>query len=85
MGNINILKEKMCWVIFRFPDDSIIFIQSTLNPDLLNGKIVKENSLYDFYRDCSFPLDLVKDTELEIFHEKPNIREVDLFANKYIR
>ena len=52
--DISLLKENLCWVIFRFPDDSLKMIKTTLREDLLEGLDVEENSLYDFQTNCVY-------------------------------
>lgn len=82
--DINILREKVCWVIFRFPDDSLKFLRTTLREDILEGLEAEEDSLYDLDRQRWFNLNRVAGSRLEIYTTMPNLREVDLFANKFI-
>ncbi len=83
--DISLLKENLCWVIFRFPDDSLKMIKTTLREDLLEGLDVEENSLYDFLTYSWLNLSKVNGSKIEIYLKEPILREVDLFANKFIR
>ena len=79
--DVNLLKTNLCWVIFRFPDNSLKMIKTTLRDDLLEGL----HSLYDFITYSWLNLSRVSGSRIEIYLAEPVLREVDLFANKFIR
>jgi hypothetical protein len=83
--DINLLKENLCWVIFRFPDNSVKMIKTTLREDLLEGLEVEKDSLYDFLTYSWLNLSKLGGSKIEIYLKEPILREVDLFANKFIR
>ncbi len=85
MDDFHLLETDLCWIIFRFADNSLKMIHSTLRSDFLDGLEIKENSLYDFETKSWFCLDRVRGSKIEVFLEKPQLREVDLFANQFIR
>lgn len=82
--DINLLKDNVCWVIFRFPDSSLKMLRTTLNLDLLEGIDPENNSLYDLDRQRWFNLKRVEGSQIEIYLEPPELKGVDLFANKFI-
>jgi hypothetical protein len=82
--DINVLKENICWVVFRFPDSSVKFLRTTLREDVLDGVEPEDNSLYDLDRQRWFNLNRVAGSQIEIYTSIPELSEVDLFANKFI-
>lgn len=83
--DIKLLNEGVCWVVFRFSDQSLKMICTTLRVDLLEEIKPKENALYDFDTLQWFSLFRVKGSQIEIYKSRPQLKEVDLFANKFIR
>lgn len=81
------LNHNKCWVTFRYPDNSIIYIFTTLNPDLLAGIATVPNTLYDFNKQGYIALDTLQGDGIvtEITANKPVLREVDVFANTFIQ
>lgn len=82
--DLQVLREHVCWVVFRFQDGSVKALQTTLREDLLEGLPSKENCLYDLEKQKWFNLNRVKGSQIEIYLTVPELTEVDWFANKYL-
>lgn len=79
------LKNEICYVNFTFSDNSIIYVCTTLNPEILAGFGVV------FIKDCFYDIVRKKyinfryDAEsIEVYTDIPEFREVDEFANRFI-
>lgn len=83
--DVNLLKTNLCWVIFRFHDNSLKMIKTTLCKDFLEGLKIEPDSLYDFLTYSWLKLSKMDGSEIEIYLKEPELKEVDLFANKFIR
>lgn len=79
------LKEQKCWVVFRYKDNSIIYLYTTLNEELLSGIPKVPDSFYDFNKNSWISMNTVQGAVVEIYTEKPQLEEVDVFANTFIK
>jgi len=83
--DINLLRENICFVDFRFPDGTVKRLRTTLNRAMLEGIEPVENCLFDLDRQKWFSLARVEDSQIEIYSENPpELKGADLFANKFI-
>jgi hypothetical protein len=85
VGTIENLKQELCWVVFRFGDGSLKYLQTTLNQQLLAGIGVRQDALFDFELREWVELRRLTGARLEIYDVKPELREVDIFASKFIK
>ena len=83
--SLEILKEGMAFVIFHFSDGSAMFTVTSLNAEILKefDAEIRPDSFFDLikHRYIKFRKDACS---VEVSVDDLRVREVDLFANKYV-
>lgn len=74
------------WLLFIYCDGSVALVRTTLNHKLLHAEGVRprEDAVYDFSRRKYFSILDDKIQYVEEYVEKPVLKEVDAFANRFI-
>ena len=82
---LDLLKEGIAFVVFHFSDGSAMFTVTSLNVEVLEefGAEIRPGSFFDLvkHRYIKFRTDACN---IEVSADDFRIREVDLFANKYV-
>ena len=81
--DISLLLNGVYWVIFRFEDGSVKLIRTSLNVEYIDNN-VKPGHLFDSLSNRYINLDRLSSSSIEIYSDRPDLSEVDEFANKYI-
>ncbi|MNI75474.1 hypothetical protein D3C73_1316280 [compost metagenome] len=81
---VDILKQGIGYITFRYTDSSRKVIRTTLNETILEklGLDTTNNTLYDLETLKAFPIP--EDVTLSISASYPELGEVDKFANRFI-
>lgn len=81
---LDLLKTGFGWITLTYNDGSKKILKTTLNNELLNkeGVALVEDSLYDFIK--KEYVKLPENATLEVTKEKPELNEVNEFANRFI-
>lgn len=84
MSDINTLKTGFGFVSYTYSDGSKLVFRTTLNTELLldEGVKIKSTELYDF--DRKKIIAIPSDITILISKERPDMTEVDKFANLYL-
>lgn len=80
------LEKEVGWVLFTYPDNSKLAIATTLNLDLLYyyTQEIREDHLFDIYKRRWIKIPEEEAVILEMFRNKPDLGEVDEYANRFI-
>lgn len=84
--NLKDLKNRVGWVVFTYPDQSVRVIKTTTDWVLLESvmKTRKPNSLYDLDKQRWVPLPRISDFTTHVFETPPQLGGQMSFVNKFI-
>ena len=80
------LYKEVGWITFKFPDGSKRIVRTTFNEEILRSvlKDKQDNDFYDLEKQVWRKLPSNDKVLIDITRSKPELNEIDEFANRYI-
>lgn len=80
------LRTQIAWVTFRYPDESMRVIRTTLNPEILKSVLDKKGDaqLYDLDKGRWVKMPSNSNVAMEITEERPELKGWMEFVNRFV-